>query len=110
MGLFKWFRKKDTKSSSQFPGERLSIDQILQLENTTEMIIELSYGISDKIARTGFDSLSHAEQVLYRIYWVEAEVNNGGFDQINNCQVIPRLIPNNHLSIQKIIRYSILQI
>ncbi len=81
MGLFKWFTKKESKRSSQFPGERLSIEQILRLDDTTEMICELCFGISDKITRTGFDSLSHAEQVLYRIYWVEAEVNNGGFDQ-----------------------------
>jgi hypothetical protein len=81
MGLLKWFRKKEKIGSSQFPGERLSIDKILELGNTTEMIIELSYGISDKISRAGFDSLSHAEKVLYRIYWLETEVNNGGFDQ-----------------------------
>jgi hypothetical protein len=81
MGISKWFGKSEENSLSQFPGKRLSIEQILQMENPTEMIIELSYGISDKISRTGMDSLSHAEKVLHHIYWLETEVNNGGFDQ-----------------------------
>ncbi len=80
----KWFRKLlnlTAKSESQFPGMRLPIDQILALKNQTEMIIELSYGIYDKIHKKGFDSLSHPEKVLHHIYWLESEVNNGGFDQ-----------------------------
>jgi hypothetical protein len=79
-----WFRKlfnKSAKSESLFPGKRLPIDQILTLNNSTEMIIELSYGISDKIRKKGFESLSHPEKVLHHIYWLESEVNNGGFDQ-----------------------------
>jgi hypothetical protein len=79
-----WFRKlfkKSPKSESSFPGQRLSIDQILHLSNSSEMIIELSYGISDKIQREGFDSLSSPEIVLHHIYWLETEVNNGGFEQ-----------------------------
>ncbi len=80
----KWLRKlfnKPVKSESLFPGKRLPIDQILTLKSSTEMIIELSYGISDKIHKKGFDSLSHPERVLHHIYWLESEVNNGGFDQ-----------------------------
>lgn len=79
-----WFRKlfnQPAKSESLFPGNRLPIDQILALKNSTEMIIELSYGISDKIHKKDFDSLSHSEKVLHHIYWLESEVNNGGFDQ-----------------------------
>lgn len=79
-----WFRKlfnKPAKSESLFPGKRLPIDQILTLKNSTEMIIEFSYGISDKIHKKGFDSLSYPERVLHHIYWLESEVNNGGFDQ-----------------------------
>jgi hypothetical protein len=82
--LVEWFRKlfnNPAKSESLFPGKRLPIDQILTLKNSTEMIIELSYGISDKIHKKGFDSLSHPERVLHHIYWLESEVNNGGFDQ-----------------------------
>lgn len=66
---------------SLFPGERLRIDQILALNNSTEMIIELSYGIADKIHRHGFDNLSHPEKVLNHVYWLESEVNNGGLEQ-----------------------------
>lgn len=79
-----WFRKllrKPAKNESLFPGKRLSIDQILALTDTTEMTIELSYGIYDKIHKKGFESLSHVERVLYHVYWLESEVNNGGFDQ-----------------------------
>ncbi|MBI5297176.1 MAG: DMP19 family protein [Chloroflexi bacterium] len=79
-----WFRKlfnKPAKSGSLFPGKRLPIEQIFALKNSTEMIIEFSYGISDKIHKKGFESLSHPERVLHHIYWLESEVNNGGFQQ-----------------------------
>jgi hypothetical protein len=81
MEWFRKFFKKSSKSDSLFPGQRLRIDQILELKNSTKMIIELSYGISDKIHRTGFDSLSYPEKVLHHVYWLESEINNGGFEQ-----------------------------
>ncbi len=62
-----WFRrlfKKAPKGDSLFPGKRLRIDQILQLKKPTAMIIELSYGIEDKIHKSGFDSLSGPEKFL----------------------------------------------
>jgi len=37
--------------------------------------------ISEKFEAQGFESLSPAEQVAYCIWWLEGEVNNGGFDQ-----------------------------
>jgi hypothetical protein len=80
----KWldkFTKKSKPSASLFPGKRLNIDEILELKNSTSMIIELSYGISDKIHRTGFGSLSLPERVLHHVYWLESEINNGGFEQ-----------------------------
>lgn len=80
MGLLGWFRKK-SHSGSQFPGERLTIEEILQMESSTDMIIELSYGLSDKINRSGYESLTHPEKVLNSIFWLEADVNNGGFEQ-----------------------------
>ena len=73
--------KKSSENKSQFPGERLNIERILSLSNSTEMTIEISYGISDKIHKTGFESLSHPERILHHIYWLEAEINNGGFEQ-----------------------------
>ena len=80
----KWFDKlfkKPSKARSLFPGERLGIDKILTLKNSTEMIIELSYGLSDKIHQKGYDSLSEPEEVLNCVYWLESEINNGGFEQ-----------------------------
>ncbi len=82
----KWLDKLTNKSKtspsvSLFPGKRLNINEILELKNSTSMIIELSYGISDKIHRSGFNSLSHPEIVLHHVYWLESEINNGGFEQ-----------------------------
>ena len=37
--------------------------------------------ISAKFDAQGFDSLAPTERVVYCIWWLEAEVNNGGFDQ-----------------------------
>jgi hypothetical protein len=37
--------------------------------------------VSQKVDMQGFDSLSPAEQVVYCIWWLEGEVNNGGFHQ-----------------------------
>ena len=80
MPIFNWF-KKDKSGKSNFPGKRLSIDEILKMDNATSMIIELSYGLSDKISRSGYESLSHPEKVLNSVYWLETEINNGGFEQ-----------------------------
>jgi hypothetical protein len=35
----------------------------------------------DREAEVGFAGLSHRDQLLYTIWWLEADVNNGGFDQ-----------------------------
>lgn len=80
MPIFRWF-KKTNEGKSHFPGKRLTIDEILAMDNSTEMLIELSYGLSDKINRSGFESLSHAEKVMNSVYWLESEINNGGFEQ-----------------------------
>lgn len=80
MPIFRWFKKKGN-DESQFPGKRITIDEILAMDNSTEMIIELSHGLSDKINRLGFESLSHPEKVMNSVYWLETEINNGGFDQ-----------------------------
>ena len=37
--------------------------------------------IAEKFTAHGFESLSPAERIVYCIWWLEAEVNNGGFDQ-----------------------------
>ena len=37
--------------------------------------------VSTKYDSVGFDGLSKKEQAIYSIWWLEAEVNNGGFHQ-----------------------------
>ncbi len=37
--------------------------------------------ISKKESLIGFNSLSEKEQIIYSVWWLEAEVNNGGFHQ-----------------------------
>ena len=37
--------------------------------------------ISKKESLIGFDSLSEKDQIIYSVWWLEAEVNNGGFSQ-----------------------------
>ena len=43
------------------------------------------FDVSEKLAAreqsAGFDSLTPAEQVFHAVWWFEAELNNGGFDQ-----------------------------
>jgi hypothetical protein len=58
-----------------------SIDEILRLENETDTLIRLSEYVNDRIKRDGFTGLQEPAKHFYRIYWLEAEINNGGFDQ-----------------------------
>lgn len=37
--------------------------------------------VSKKYESKGFDALNEKEKVIYTIWWLEAEVNNGGFHQ-----------------------------
>ncbi|ASK70131.1 hypothetical protein CF168_15415 [Shewanella bicestrii] len=37
--------------------------------------------VSEKYEAVGFSNLSEKEQAIYTIWWLEAEVNNGGFHQ-----------------------------
>jgi hypothetical protein len=37
--------------------------------------------VSEKYESFGFDALDRKEQAIYSIWWLEAEVNNGGFHQ-----------------------------
>ena len=39
--------------------------------------------VSEKYDSTGFESLNEKEQAIYTIWWLEAEVNNGGFINIS---------------------------
>jgi hypothetical protein len=37
--------------------------------------------VSKKCDAVGFEALSEKEQAIYTMWWLEAEVNNGGFHQ-----------------------------
>ncbi len=37
--------------------------------------------VSEKFESSGFNALNEKEQAIYSIWWLEAEVNNGGFHQ-----------------------------
>ena len=37
--------------------------------------------VSNKHELSGFDSLNKKERIIYTVWWLEAEVNNGGFHQ-----------------------------
>ncbi len=63
------------------PTEQASIDGILGLDNENQMIIALSERLTAKIQQRGYDSLTEAEKTFNAVYWLEAEINNGGFDQ-----------------------------
>lgn len=37
--------------------------------------------VSEKYDKSGFESLAEEERTVYVVWWLEAEVNNGGFHQ-----------------------------
>jgi hypothetical protein len=41
----------------------------------------VSLRLAAKERSTGFESMTSAEQVFHAVWWFEAELNNGGFDQ-----------------------------
>jgi hypothetical protein len=53
------------------PEEKRDFDRFLRAKGAVEKRVQAS----------GYASLSSAEKTLYVIWWLEAEVNNGGFDQ-----------------------------
>jgi hypothetical protein len=63
------------------PTGQASIDGILGLDNETHKIIALSEWVTAKIQQRGYNSLTEAEKTFNVVYWLEAEINNGGFNQ-----------------------------
>jgi hypothetical protein len=57
------------------------VDDILNPGDNTKIIIALSECIYAKIEKIGRQNLTAAERTFDCIYWLEAEVNNGGFHQ-----------------------------
>jgi hypothetical protein len=45
------------------------------------LLSELVDRIESRVARDGYKALSVPERTVYSVWWLEAEVNNGGFDQ-----------------------------
>ncbi len=60
---------------------KISIDEILRLPNEAEIVVNLSDQIQHKISKSGFASLTDEEKTFHYIGWLDAEVNNGGFEQ-----------------------------
>ncbi len=59
-----------------------SLDEILKLENETDIVIEIGQKLWDK-SKDGkdFESLNSIEKNILYIEMLEGQVNNGGFDQ-----------------------------
>jgi len=51
-----------------------------------DVIDEILPELQAKAAERGYDALSHAERVVLDVTAIEAQVNNGGFDQLFNSQ------------------------
>lgn len=62
--------------------DKKSLDEILQLENKTEIIIEIGQLLWNKSRNDkDFESLNVIEKNILFIEMLESQVNNGGFDQ-----------------------------
>jgi hypothetical protein len=46
-----------------------------------DLLVQVTDAIEKRVARYGYSKLSTAEKTIYTVWWLEAEVNNGGFDQ-----------------------------
>ena len=46
-----------------------------------ELLAQLSDAIEKRVAHVGYSGLSIEEKTVYVVSWLEAELNNGGFDQ-----------------------------
>lgn len=83
-GLWKRIKSKFTKPrNEEQPADEghFDIDDILAIGDETKIIVTLIEPISKKFNRVGFDNLTEPEKVFYCVYWLEGEVNNGGFNQ-----------------------------
>lgn len=60
---------------------QLQVDEILNLNDETKIIITLSEQIASKIKQVGYKNLTETEKIFYCVHWLESEVNNGGFNQ-----------------------------
>jgi hypothetical protein len=75
-----WDKLKTTFGKSNAKNQVL-VDQILNLDNETKIIIALSEKTALKIEQVGYKNLTETEKVFFCVYWLEGEVNNGGLNQ-----------------------------
>ena len=77
-------KKFDDYFEKQYGALGKTADEILSHENPTNaftVLGALHWRIGQKAEARGESSLTDTERRLLAAYWVEAEVNNGGFDQ-----------------------------
>jgi len=77
-------RKVDDWFEKQYGALGKTTEEILSHESTTnafEVLGALHWRIGQKADARGESSLTDTERKLLAAYWLEAEVNNGGFDQ-----------------------------
>jgi len=59
----------------------MQISEIFELTDPSKLLGELSTIIFQRYQQRGFADLNEPERVFHCIWWLETEVNNGGFDQ-----------------------------
>ncbi len=77
-------RKVDDFLEKEYGSLGKTTDEILSHENGTnsdKIFGALLYRVGQKAESRGEQSLTDTERKFLAAYWVEAEVNNGGFDQ-----------------------------
>jgi len=57
------------------------IKSVFESKTGQDAYLEMTKIATDYEIRKGYKSLSPIGKILYNVYWVEAEVNNGGFNQ-----------------------------
>ena len=79
----KKFLNKIFGTNSEQDGVKVkSIDEILELEDETDILIEIGQKLWDKSKDDkDFESLNSIEKNILYIEMLEGQVNNGGFDQ-----------------------------
>lgn len=78
----KFFDKIFGSNSEQDEVKVKSLDEILELEDETDIVIEIGQKLWDKSKEDkDFESLNSIEKNILYIEMLEGQVNNGGFDQ-----------------------------
>ncbi len=73
--------RKDKKSVNKDKKYPKDIDEILTQPKPLDIIFALQEKIGQKLASSGFESLTIGERTFLCVDGIESQVNNGGFDQ-----------------------------